>query len=112
MMSKEDLKEQSIEPRILGEDDYEILDAERPDDQEKARDYADDFIKVMLEAQSNVDAKLAQYGISGDLEISEEEAVKVAKSMLDGTLDATLQYIRDKYILKDPELPPGNDKEV
>ena len=85
----------------LGAPEYEILE---PEEEKETVDYADTIVKVMAEAQSDIDAKLAEFGISPDLDIEDDDALLVARSMLDGTLDKTLAYIRDKYISK--QLPP------
>lgn len=89
--------------------EYEILDPEQ--DKSSPDEDLNAFVRVMEDAQKNIDSKLDAFGISPDLDISEEDAALVARSMLNGTLDDTLRYIREKYIEhkepRAPELPPS-----
>lgn len=87
----------------MTEEEYQILDPEIKDPPKEP----DVFDRIVAEAHATMEDKLQQYGLTEDMDIEDEDARKLAISMIAGNLDETLAYLRDKYVLKNE--PEGED---
>ena len=76
-------------------DEYEILDAE----DENRPSETNDIVDMAVEMYESFGEKLARYGLSDTMEISDEDGDKLAMAMFHGgqELEDCLEYISRKY---------------